>query len=401
MSASCPRSLALLAGLLVPSSALADDPFSLVGEAGDYVLLGMADAYTGTSSGFVQLGSEARVFGHVGARWRLETAGGGVIEGDAHHGDGGSLHAGTVGGLDAELDAADWAAIQADAHAAVAAAEALDAKALSGASAESCQGAVTASGSLGSRTLAADPDAEGLTVYAVDGCLFLGDGDTWTIEGTPEDRFVIRVTGGLRLDGGATIALDGIPGSAVMFVFSAGGWADEPFAQVTTWDGAVEEGAELSGVFLAPWMYWQLGDGTWMPDTRILAGGVQANIQDMNGTGPIEGVPEDTDPGDDSDPSDDEDPDGGDGDGDSDTIWGWDGCGPIGSTLYGVEGIATEDGGTGSSSDSDVGGSSAHGDVSGTPSGSSPGGSCSVGALPASGLLALAGLIAVGRRREA
>ncbi len=285
---------AALGGL--PTVVLAADPFDALGSAGDYTILGMADAYTGTSSGFVQLGSAAHVYGDVGARHRIETAAGVVIEGDAHYGPGGALHGGNVRGADARLSEADWAAVQADAHAAVDAAFELDATVLSGARASACSGTPTASGSVGSHHLMAARDDEGLSVYEFDGCLYLGDGDTLTIEGTTDDRFVIRVTGGFRMDEGAAVVLDGVPGSAVMFVFDSGGWASDPWGQVTVWDGSTSDGAALSGVIVAPWMYWQFGDGTDLPDTRVLVGGIQANIQDMYSTGTITGSPIETEP---------------------------------------------------------------------------------------------------------
>ena len=37
----------------------------------------------------------------------------------------------------------------------------------------------------------------------------------------------------------------------------------------------------MSGVFLAPRMFWQLGDGLELPATRVLASGIEANIQDI------------------------------------------------------------------------------------------------------------------------
>ena len=65
-------------------------------------------------------------------------------------------------------------------------------------------------------------------------------------------------------------------------------------SQVTAEDGPEGPGAEMSGTFVAPDMYWQLGDGTVLRDTQIIGGGVQANIQDMYPTctaGPPPGPP--------------------------------------------------------------------------------------------------------------
>jgi hypothetical protein len=244
---------------------------------------------------------------------------------------------------------------------------------------------------MGSQRLTANPNEDGLSVYEVDGCLFLAAGETLTVEGEPEDRFVVRVTGGLRLDGGSGIVLDGLPGSAVLFVFDGGGWAGEPWAQVTVWNGSVNNGASMSGVFVAPWMYWQLGDGTDLPDTRILAGGVQANIQDLYSTGPITGVPDQSEPDEDTgDPGAD--------DGSDEPIWGGGRCPPRGEALMVT---ATCGGGSGSGSSSTGSSSPVGGASSSTAPGRTGGaGSCSLGLVPGSGALALLGLSVVGLRRR-
>lgn len=280
-----------LVTVVASTAAHADDPFEVLGAAGDYTLVALADSGSGSAAGFLQLGSAAHVYGHVGGRYRIETAAGVIVEGDAFYGEGGSLHGGTVMGSSAELATADWEDLYADAMATVEAAQGLDATRISGTPTAQCTTAGAASDSIGSMTLEADRDENGLSVYEIDGCLFLGPGETLLIEGTPDDRFVIRVTGGMRLERGAAIQLDGIPGSAVLFSLEGGGWSGEPWAQVTAEDGPGGAGAELSGVFISPDMYWQLGDGTLMPDTRILAGGVQANIQDMYPTDTITGSP--------------------------------------------------------------------------------------------------------------
>jgi hypothetical protein len=388
---------------LLPSAALAADPFDALGSAGDYTLLGMAEQNTGTASGFVQLGSAAHVYGDVGARYRIETASGVVIEGDSHYGSGGSLHGGSVRGSDTRLSASDWAAIEADAWGAVDAAFDLDATPLTGAPASACTGSPTSSGSVGSQTLVADRDEEGLSVYEFDGCLFLADGETLTIEGTEDDRFVIRVTGGFRMDGGSAIELEGLPGSAVMFVFDRGGWSDEPWAEVTVWNGSVDGGADLSGVFVAPAMYWQLGDGTLLSDTRLLVGGSQANIQDMHSTGPITGSP--IEPEEEEDEEDSDHPD----DDDDRPIWGSDTLCPPGGWTTIIEddpvgghddasedttGSATDDGDEGEDDDDYVG------TFPGDHEGGKASGGCAVAGLQTGGLIAWLGVLAVGTRRR-
>jgi len=395
-------SVVFLAGLsssFLSTAALASDPFDELDAAGSYTLLGVADADSGTAAGFVQLGSAAHVFGDVGAHYRIETASGVVIDGDSHYGAGGSLHGGSVGGSDTMLSEADWSGIQADAWAAVDAAFELDATILSGAPASACSTTPTSTDSVGSHHLSAARDGEGLSVYEFDGCLYLADGETLTIEGTPEDRFVVRVTGGLRMDGGSAIVLDGLPGSAVMFVFDSGGWEGDPWAQVTAWESDIDAGAELSGVFLAPWMYWQLGDGTLLPDTRIIAGGVQANIQDMHSTDPITGSP--IEPGDDDDHDDEPDDD----DHDEDCpVWegGHDWCPPEGWLEACSSGPSSGDDSSGGS-DQDSSTEEGSGDLpaveDGGPTGKGAHG-CAVLGVEAGGLLVWMGVLAVGARRR-
>ena len=385
---------------LLSTAALAADPFDALGTAGNYTLMGIADADSGTSSGFVQLGSAAHVFGDVGAQYRIETASGVVVDGDSHYGEGGSLHGGTVGGSDTMLSEADWSGIQADAWAAVEAAFELDATLLSGAPASACSTTPTSSDSVGSLHLVADRDDEGLSVYEIDGCLHLADGETLTIEGTPDDRFVVRVTGGLRMDAGSAIELDGLPGSAVMFALDSGGWEGDPWAQITVWESSIDTGADLSGVFVAPWMYWQLGDGTLLPDTRIIAGGVQANIQDMHSTGSITGSP--LEPGDD-DTDDTDDTDEPDSDG---PIWGGHDWCPSDDWLKASAEDSSTGGGTSGGSGPDFSTeeeSDDLGDLHAVEDGGSTGKTsqgCAVLGVEAAGLLAWMGVFAAGARRR-
>lgn len=386
-------SIVALCAALLPAAAHAADPFEMLGDSADYTLVAMSEQGSGSSAGFLQLGSAAHVYGSVGGRYRIETASGAIVGGDAHTGTGGALHGGTVLGRDVALDASTWADLYADAAATAAAAGALDATEVAGSPVGQCTTAGAATGSMGSLVLTANRDAEGLSVYEIDGCLHLGPGDTLRIEGTPEDRFVVRVTGGMRLERGSAIELDGIPGAAVLFSLEGGGWEGEPWAQVTAEDGPGGPGASLSGVFLSPDMYWQLGDGTLMPDTRIIAGGVQANIQDMYPTDDITGSPlEDEDPGGDDtgDPNPGDDGTGGDDPGcSSDDPCPW--WGRI---------IVEESGSTSGASDTTTGSSHEGVEASETAAGAS-GAGCSAGALGASWVWFMgAGLAAARRRRS-
>lgn len=384
---------AVLGSALLPAAAHAADPFEMLGDSADYTLVAMSEAGSGTSAGFLQLGSAAHVFGSVGGRYRIETASGAIVDGDAHSGTGGSLHGGTVLGSDVALDPSTWGDVYAEAAATAAAAGALEATPVSGSPVAQCTTAGAAADSMGSLVLSANRDAEGLSVYEIDGCLYLGPGDTLLIEGTPEDRFVVRVTGGMRLERGSAIELDGIPGAAVLFSLEGGGWEGEPWAQVTAEDGPAGPGASLSGVFLSPDMHWQLGDGTLMPDTRILAGGVQANIQDMHPTDDITGSSiEDEEPG--GDDTGDHNPgDGGTGGDDP-------GCSSDDPCPWWGGIIVEESGSTSGASDTTPG--SSHGSVEASESatGSSAAG-CSAGALGASWVWFMgAGLAAARRRRS-
>lgn len=372
-----------------PTTAHADDPFEMLGETADYTLVALSATGATSAAGLLQLGSAAHVYGDVGGRHRVETASGAIVEGDSHHGEGGVLHGGTVQGSDVNLDAETWGDLYADAAAAVEAAHTLDATPIAGAPTEQCTTAGAATQSMGSTVLSADRDDEGLSVYEIDGCLFLGPGDTLLIEGTPEDRFVIRVTGGMRLERGSAIELDGVPGSAVLFSLEGGGWAGEPWAQVTAEDGPGGPGAALSGVFVSPDMYWQLGDGTLMPDTRILAGGVQANIQDMQTTDTVTGSPlGDDESGDDEL-------------GDSGTNGDGPGCASDDPCRWWADLLIEESGSTSSATDTTPDTTPDTTAASDSASGSAAGAGCSAGALGASWFWFVgAGLAAARRRRS-
>ena len=261
---------------------MAADPFALLDGAGDDYTLAIIGAHgVCHAAGFLQMGAQMHVRGSVGAMLRIETGAGAVIEGDAHHGAGGAAHGGTIQGYVGRQSPAVWDALREAAKAVVAAVAGLHAAILPGAPASQCMTAAVAavaSRSGGALVLPAIRNADhGLSVYRIDGCLFLRQGETLLLEGAADDRFVVRVSGGLRLEPGSAIRLAGIPGSAALFALDGGGWAGDAWAQVGAADGA-DGAAELSGVYVSPNMFWQLGAGSRLPATRIVAGGMLANV---------------------------------------------------------------------------------------------------------------------------
>ena len=67
-----------ITGLMAMSSFASAGPINL-GAAGDYTMLAVGTPWTGQSGGFLQLGSEAEIYGNVGARgevqWRKAVTG--------------------------------------------------------------------------------------------------------------------------------------------------------------------------------------------------------------------------------------------------------------------------------------------------------------------------------------
>jgi choice-of-anchor A domain-containing protein len=113
----------------------------------------------------------------------------------------------------------------------------------------------------------------GLSVYNVLGTILLGSADVLTINGSASDEFVINVDGGMNLASGASIVMSGgAQPENVLFNFTSGG-----FGAVMANIGATT----FDGNYLAPYMYFQIGDGATMNATRILASGIQGNIQDI------------------------------------------------------------------------------------------------------------------------
>ena len=235
-----------------------------LGEASLYTLVG-AGVNAGTSShgGNLVLGSEAQVFGSAGARNYIGVSAGVRIHEHLHgghinaspdlvvHGDKTSAFPYGSG-----LSNNHWPDVYQDMLDASAEAAALEGESISSI--------------LGSTTLTSQNKP--VSVYHINGRINLGTGKTLTISGNAADKFVINVTQGLDLGSGASIVVEGVQPGNVLFNFTGGGPGGP---------AATAAAGKLSGIFLAPRMFWQLGDGLNLPATRVLASGIEANIQDI------------------------------------------------------------------------------------------------------------------------
>ena len=254
------RALAVSGALLLSSQAGAV-PVDL-GAAGHYTILGAGVVnVTSHYAGNLSLGSEAHVFGSAGGRNVVNVAPGVQVDDDL---SGGSFNASpdlVVGGTQAVLSASDWNQLHQDMKDASAAAAALSPDSV-------------LSGISGSTVMPSQGLAPGLSVYHVTGSILLGSADVWSIVGGVGDQFVINIDGGMNLASGASIVMSGgVLSDNVLFNFTGGGFGG-PVSTIgaTTFDGN----------YLAPYMYFQIGDGAIMNETRILASGIQGNIQDIS-----------------------------------------------------------------------------------------------------------------------
>ena len=253
------RVLAVMGALFLSSQAGAV-PVDL-GAAGHYTILG-AGVVNSTShyAGNLSLGSAAHVFGSAGGRNLVNVAPGVQVDDDL---SGGAFNASpdlVVGGTQSVLSAAEWNQIHQDMKDASAAAAALPADSV-------------LVGISGSTVMPAQGLASGLSVYNITGSILLGSADVWSIVGGVNDQFVINIDGGMNLASGASIVMSGgVLPENVLFNFTGGGiGGPASIIGATTFDGN----------YLAPYMYFQIGDGAIMGATRILASGIQGNIQDI------------------------------------------------------------------------------------------------------------------------
>jgi hypothetical protein len=229
-----------------------------------YTLVG-AGVNAGTSShgGNLVLGSEAQVFGSAGARNYIGVSAGVRIHEHLH---GGYINASpdlVVHGN--KTSASPYGSGLLNNHWPDVYQDMLDASA----TAAALEGEVINS-VLDSKTLTAQDKP--VSVYHINGRINLGAGQFLKISGTEADKFVINVTQGLDLGSGASIVVEGVQPGNVLFNFTGGGPGGP---------SATAAAGQLSGIFLAPRMFWQLGDGLNLPATRVLASGIEANIQDI------------------------------------------------------------------------------------------------------------------------
>jgi hypothetical protein len=225
-----------------------------------YTLLSVGTPYSSHFGGYLQLGSAATIYGNIGSRVNYQLGSSVEIDGNV---DGGipvsiSPSAMVYGSYDEKTDDY-WNQIYNE---------------LSEASNIAASLSGTYLGSINSsQTLYAS--SKGVSVYNIDGSINLGGNDSITLSGDMDDTFIINVSGSLTLGSGSAILLDGVEADQVLFNFTGGGYTNI----------ATNGAATLSGNFLAPYMYWQIGDGASMYATNIWASGVQGNIQTMYGTG--------------------------------------------------------------------------------------------------------------------
>lgn len=251
-------------GLLAASTISNAVPVDL-GTASDYTLLGAGPGASPTS-GLMQLGSEAIIHGNVGGRGFIGLSSGVEIHGDL---DGGFVSAApdaTVFGDVNVRDNAYWDGVYNDLISASDTARAFGGTALS---------------TIDSTTVL---NATGnLSVFDINGSILLEGGESLTISGSASDTFIINVSERLHLDSLAAILLDGVEADNVLFNFYGEGNDDAAYNNHLA---TIIGGAEFSGTFIAPRAYWQIGDGAIMNATRVLANGIQGNLQEVFGITP-------------------------------------------------------------------------------------------------------------------
>lgn len=261
------KKVAAVVGFSAVASVATAAPIDL-GAAGDYTLLSAGSIWDGQGS--MNLGSDAKVVGNVGARWTVGTAPGVEIDGNLH---GGSIVAApglVVTGEIRTLSDAEWDVIFNDLNAASNAALSLASSGL------------TVSGVTDTTVFSSSSD---FNVINIDGGIDLTDGQSLTISGDANDEFVINVSGDLFLcenqysNCDASILLDGVDADNVLFNFYGDG--------VAKVNGDIDGDTDgiMSGNFISAGGFdWILGDGMIFDEMKVLAGNLPvANVQGVNG----------------------------------------------------------------------------------------------------------------------
>jgi len=249
-------------GLLTATTAVYALPIHL-GSADEYTLLGAGPGASNTS-GFMQLGSKAIIHGNVGGRGFTSLGSGVEIHGKLTNGGHVSAAAGvTVSGGKKNRKEKYWDRVYRDLLSASDSARLLGGTRLS---------------TINSTTVLFGNG--GLSVFDIDGSINLGSGESLTISGNATDSFIVNVSERLKLGSRAAILLDGVTADNVLFNFYGAGSDD------AAWNNhlaTIVGGAEFSGTFIAPRAFWQIGDGAIMNATRVLANGIQGNLQTVRG----------------------------------------------------------------------------------------------------------------------
>ena len=223
-----------------------------LGATDGYTMLAVGTPWSGQSGGFLQLGSEAEIFGNVGARGDLQLAAGAKIHGNANGGNI-TLGAGaSVKGSQTKLSETTWQGLYND---------------ISNASniAAGMNGLNFSSITETKVFKAYDTTS----VFNIDGELNLDSGETLTLSGDADSMAVVNISSNFMLGSGAAILLDGFLADNVLFNFTGNGHTEY----------VAFGGSELSGTFIGADMFFQMGDGAILNNTRFLMGGSIANVQ--------------------------------------------------------------------------------------------------------------------------
>jgi hypothetical protein len=244
-----------------------------LGGAANYTLLATGTpASTPSSYGDLLLGSDATIYGNVGARNSVGMASGVAIHGTVDYGGSFGRAAGATSGTVTARASSFWDGLYDDLSSASQAALSME-------NGGANKGAVDHTRSFRSQG--------SLSVFNISG-LALGVGDSLTLSGNAGDQFIINVgANGFHLGGGASIILDGIAADDVLF--NMYGKLNDGYTNVA--DGT------LAGNYIAPDGFFTLGDGLRLDNVRFLGAGIQGNLQTVHGIDrapppPVTSVPE-------------------------------------------------------------------------------------------------------------